>query len=73
MAKKKSYEQLANRLDEVLEEISSDTVELDQSIKLYKEGMTLITKCNKYLTDYEKEVNELKEVAEGSFKLLKFE
>ncbi len=73
MAKKKSYEELVNRLDEVLVEINDDAVELDKSIKLYKEGMTLITKCNKYLTDYEKEVSELKEVAENSFKLIKFE
>ncbi len=73
MAKKKSYEELVSRLDEVLDEISDEDVSLDKSMKLYKEGMTLITKCNKYLTDYEKDVNELKITAEDSFKLIKFE
>ncbi len=73
MAKKKSYESLVDRLNEILIEINDNDIELDKSVKLYKEGMNLIIKCNKYLSDYEKDVSELKKTTENSFELIKFE
>lgn len=72
MAKKKSYEDLVNRLNEILDLID-DNIQLDEAVKLYKEGMDLIIKCNKYLSDYETEISELHGAALESFELTKFE
>ncbi len=73
MAKKKTYEELVGRLEEILNLLDDSDLELEQSIKLYKEGMDLVVKCNKYLSDYETQISEIKKTTNNSFKLIKFD
>ena len=39
--KKKTYEEAAERLEEIVEKLENSDVSLEESINLYKEGMEL--------------------------------
>lgn len=54
-----TFEVAFARLEEILERMNSGTVSLDESLKLYEEADTLITKCNKRLVDAERKIEVL--------------
>ena len=54
-----SFESAFVRLEEILEQMHSGTVTLDQSLTLYKEADELITLCNKRLVDAERKIEVL--------------
>lgn len=61
MAKKKEkFEDLLKRLQEISDQLESEDVGLDESIKLYEEGIKLSKICFKKLEDAELKVSELK-------------
>ena len=47
------------KLDEVMDKLSDDTLPLEESFGLYKEGMELLGNCRKIIDDVEKKVEEL--------------
>lgn len=49
-----SYEKAFERLNAVVDEMSSPSVPLEKLMKLYEEGMELARHCEKLLTGYEK-------------------
>lgn len=57
--KKKSFEQSMSRLQEISELLESDDVSLEDSIKIYEEGIKLSEECFKALQDAELKVVEL--------------
>ncbi|MBR1442140.1 MAG: exodeoxyribonuclease VII small subunit [Firmicutes bacterium] len=67
MAKKKSFEQSLERLEEIVENMEKNEMSLDESVKLYKEGIELYTRCAENLGKLEQEVIMLKKTAEGDF------
>lgn len=59
MAKKNSFEQSFERLEEILEKMNSSEVGLDQSLSLYEEADKLILQCHEELSGAEKKVEKL--------------
>lgn len=70
MSKKKenSFEGSLNRLQEISDALESGEVGLDQSIKLYEEGITLARICFTTLKEAELKVSELKKQLEENIK-----
>lgn len=63
MAKKKetdSFENSLKRLEEIAELLENDEIGLDESIKLYEEGINLSKICYNKLKDAEVKITELK-------------
>lgn len=55
------FEAAIKRLEEINTKLSSDNESLDESMKLFEEGLQLIQKCNKRLEGFETSINELVE------------
>ncbi len=68
MAKKKTFEDNINRLDEILASLESSDVSMTETIKFYKEGLDLVINCSNELNEFEQKVTELKTLAEESLK-----
>ncbi|MBA4406639.1 exodeoxyribonuclease VII small subunit [bacterium] len=70
MSKKKenSFEESLNRLQEISDALESGDVGLDQSIKLYEEGISLAKFCYTTLKEAELKVTELKKQLEENIK-----
>ncbi len=73
MPKKKTFEQALLRLEEIIENIENSETTLDESVKLYKEGIDLSVFCGNQLKKTEQEIVVLKEKADGIFKEESFE
>ena len=50
-------EQQMKELDVIIEKLEQGGLSLDESIKLYEQGMALQKKCKKTLDAYEKRIN----------------
>lgn len=57
---KEKFEDLLSRLQEISEMLESEDVGLDESIKLYEEGIKLSKICFKKLEEAELKISELK-------------
>ena len=70
MSKKKenSFEELLTRLQEISDTLESGEAGLDQSIKLYEEGIGLAKICYTTLKEAELKVTELKRQLENNLK-----
>lgn len=64
--KKISFEDSLRRLEEISIKLEADEVGLDESIKLYEEGIKLSKECYIVLNNAELKVNELKADLENS-------
>lgn len=60
MAKKESYEDMMNKLQETLRSLEEDELNLDESIKAYEEGVKLVNKLNKTLSNIESKITIVK-------------
>jgi len=67
MPKKKTFEQALSRLEEIIASIENNETTLEQSVKLYKEGIDLSVFCGNQLKKTEQEVVLLKENADKVF------
>ena len=70
MSKKKenTFEESLNRLQEISNLLESGDIGLEESIKLYEEGINLAKLCYTTLKDAELKVTELKKQLEQSIK-----
>ena len=59
--KNKTIEENMTRLSEINNLMSDSSIKLEESFKLYKEGVELVEKCKKQLADVEKEIVILEE------------
>ena len=59
--KKNNFEDLLRRLQEISDQLEKEDVGLDDSIKLYEEGIKLSNLCYKKLSEAELKISELKE------------
>lgn len=55
----KDYHSLSTRLDEVLTQIQSADVSVDEAVLLYKEGMELVAALESYLKDAELKITKI--------------
>lgn len=56
---KQSFETALKKLEEVVEKLESGEVSLDQSLKLFEQGITLVRQCSKRLDEVERKVQVL--------------
>lgn len=56
-----SFEEIISRVNEILSALESRETPLDQSLKLFEEGVKLIKKANGILDDAQKKVKMLTE------------
>ena len=54
--KGKTLEDSFNALEEILEKLEDEEVSLEDSFRLYQEGMKLVKKCNQSIDKVEKEL-----------------
>ena len=59
MAKELSFEEAMGQLQEVVQELEKGTLNLDESMKKFEEGVKLSKQCNKILEGAEKKINLL--------------
>ncbi len=62
MAKKteENFEESYEKLETIVEKLNSDTVSLEESIKLYEEGIENLKKCEKILADAKQKIETIK-------------
>ena len=70
--KQQSFEKSLSRLTEIVAQIEDGDTTLEESIKLYKEGLTRAQDCGDILNRYEAEVLQLQKDADGAFALAPF-
>lgn len=64
MAKELTLEQTFEKLEQTIGFLEQEDIPLEESFKLYKEGMKLIKSCNDRIDKVEKEVLKLNESGE---------
>ena len=67
MAKKDdiSFEELMEKLEEITTKLEKEQISLDDSVKLFEEGMNISKECNKKLEEAEKRITMLVESEDG--------
>jgi exodeoxyribonuclease VII small subunit len=65
MAKKMTFEDAMRRLNEIVQRLEAGDVPLEESMKLYEEGMRLGTVCRGILRDAEERIARLGREAES--------
>ena len=73
MAKKMTYDQSVQRLDEIVRSMEKGDAPLEEALKLFEEGSALIVACGKMLDEAEQKVVKLKKGPEGEPIELPFE
>lgn len=53
-----SYEEAYSRMEIILNNLEDGNISLDESLKLYEEGINLFRVCNKILEDAELKISE---------------
>lgn len=73
MSKKEeeNFEELMIKLEEITNKLEKEKLSLDESVKLFEEGMQISKKCNSKLEDAEKRItiliNQDNEIKEENF------
>ncbi len=65
MKKEKTFEEAMDRLSEVVEQMEAGELPLDETVKLYQEGIALAAFCSKTLQDAEQSIQMLEEQEES--------
>ncbi|MFT3789076.1 MAG: exodeoxyribonuclease VII small subunit [Tepidisphaeraceae bacterium] len=61
----KSFEEAVSELEQILHDLESDRVGLEQSLSKYERGTFLLTWCRGVLGDAEKRIEQLTQNADG--------
>lgn len=64
MAKETTLDQIFEKIEDAINRLEQDDISLEESFKIYKEGMKLIKSCNDKIDKVEKEVLKLNENGE---------
>jgi exodeoxyribonuclease VII small subunit len=59
MAKEKSFEELFQRLEEIVKEMETEDLQLEKSLKLFEEGVKLSEQLRSQLSGAEQKISEL--------------
>jgi exodeoxyribonuclease VII small subunit len=71
--KKLNFEESLARLEEILDALQNGDAKLDDTLKLYEEGVSLVRACNQYLQNAEQTVKTLQFNPDGTAELVDFE
>lgn len=58
-------EEAMRRLDEVVRALDSDRLDLEESLRLYEEGVRLVRVCHERLSDAERRISALRISEDG--------
>ncbi len=58
-AKDKTFEEMLNELEQIVKDLETGDVDLDNAIKKYTEGMKLAKSCNEKLSNATAQVNKI--------------
>ena len=72
MAKQKTFEEALERLDEIVTSLDGGNCSLDESLKLYEEGVKLIRLCSARLDEAQMRVKVLQQGDAGEPVLVDF-
>ncbi|OOM80988.1 exodeoxyribonuclease 7 small subunit [Clostridium puniceum] len=67
MAKKENYEDMLTKLQEILNNLETDELNLEDSMKSYEDGVKLVNKIYKILDSYESKISIIKDEKEVEF------
>ena len=67
------FEKAMERLEQIIDDLESGSLSLDESIKVFEEGVDLSKKCHKKLTEAETKVKQLIKNDDGEFEINLFE
>ena len=67
MAKKESYEEMLIKLQDILNNLETDELNLEDSMKSYEDGVKLVNKIYKILDSYEAKISIIKDEKEVEF------
>ena len=59
MKKEMTFEEALNKLAEINEKLSAEDISLEDSVKLFKEGVELTKLCQKKLDDAKQEIEQI--------------
>ena len=59
MKKEMKFEEAINKLAEINEKLSAEDISLEDSVKLFKEGVELTKLCQKKLDDAKQEIEQI--------------
>ena len=69
--KESNFEELIEKLEEITNKLEKEQLSLDESVKLFEEGMHISKQCNSKLEDAEKRItmliNDNNEIKEENF------
>jgi exodeoxyribonuclease VII small subunit len=68
-SKKLNFEKLLSRLEEIAEQLESGDLGLEESLKIFQEGVELSRQCTKFLNETETELKKLVKLDGKKFKL----
>lgn len=66
------FEQSLTRLEDIVRELERNELTLDQSLRLFEEGITHLRSAGAALKVVDAQVQQLVEAADGSFQLVDF-
>lgn len=59
MSKEKNFEELMSKLEEITNKLEKENLNLDESVKLFEEGMQISKECSEKLENAEKRITVL--------------
>lgn len=72
MEQKLTYEQALERLTQIIRAMENDKIPLDESLKLYEEGVVIVRRLSAELDDAERKIKILQQNAQGEIVALDF-
>jgi exodeoxyribonuclease VII small subunit len=69
----KRFEEAMERLEQIVEGLESGKLSLEESLKIFEEGMNLVNFCSKKLEQAEQKVTILIKESEGKYSQQPFE
>lgn len=67
MMKKLKYEEKVNRLEKVIKSLQEERLDLEESVKLYEEGLQLYQSCKEELDEMEMKLKIILDGKEETF------
>ena len=64
-----TFEENLKRLEEIVERLELESVDLDESLRLFEEGIAVLRDASTALTSAETRVRQLVEAADGTLEL----
>lgn len=71
--KEKTLEEALQRMSQIVEALEKNEINLEDSLKLYEEGISLAKDCQKKLSDAEKKIEILSQISTDKVEMEPFQ